>query len=149
MLKFYFASIIYEKREGSGSWAGCGSIPLTNGSGSRRPKNMLSGSGSGSQTLVYTINVATKSIQNVFKIALFFIFYQGKILNHQKNLCLTKALLHTIWTRQLKTVPYIQHSIWVTPYSGRLIGTGNLSLFSGDMFADQRGNSVRLQPDLF
>jgi hypothetical protein len=37
MLKFYFASIIYEKREGSGA----GSIPLTYGSGSGRPENML------------------------------------------------------------------------------------------------------------
>jgi hypothetical protein len=42
VLKFFFASItsdrstFYEKREGSGS----GFIPLTNGSGSLRPKNM-------------------------------------------------------------------------------------------------------------
>jgi hypothetical protein len=46
LLKYYFASIIsvhltryvYEKKEGSG--AGPGSVPLTNGSGSGRPKNM-------------------------------------------------------------------------------------------------------------
>jgi hypothetical protein len=43
VLKFYFSIIIsvrslYEKREGSGSRAGYG--PLTNGSGSGRPKNM-------------------------------------------------------------------------------------------------------------
>ncbi len=31
---------LYEKREGSGSRAGSGSVPLTNGSGSGRPKNI-------------------------------------------------------------------------------------------------------------
>ncbi len=51
MLKFYFASIIYEDREGSGS----GSIPLTNGYGSE----------SGSPTLVQ--RSLTKN-RNVIKI---------------------------------------------------------------------------------
>jgi hypothetical protein len=37
---FQFAQHINEKREGSRFGAGSGSIPLTNGSGSGRPKNM-------------------------------------------------------------------------------------------------------------
>jgi len=46
LLKFNFSSIIsvpqhhYEKREGSGAGSGAGSTPLTNGSGSGRPKNI-------------------------------------------------------------------------------------------------------------
>jgi hypothetical protein len=40
MLKYYFASIIDAKWEGSGLETGSGSKPLTNGSGSGKPKNM-------------------------------------------------------------------------------------------------------------
>ncbi len=49
--KHYFSPLntFYKKREGSGSRSGAGSILLTNGSGSKRPKKC--GSGSGSPTL--------------------------------------------------------------------------------------------------
>ncbi len=65
---FQSAQNIYEKREGSVS--GSGSIPLTNGSGSGRPKNMrilripIAGSGSGSP------NTALRSSSHLFSVFL-------------------------------------------------------------------------------
>jgi hypothetical protein len=40
MLQYYFAGIISVSPPREGSRAGSGSVPLTKGSGSRRPKNM-------------------------------------------------------------------------------------------------------------
>jgi hypothetical protein len=71
-----YAQHLYGKREGSGAVAGYGSVPLTNGSGSGRSKNML-------YSLYETIKKSI-AIWKVHKIGLLYIKILFILLTEQK-----------------------------------------------------------------